>query len=385
MRRADRRVPRHVLMTADAVGGVWTYAMELVRALGADGLRVTLAVLGPSPSAAQRAEVASLPHVSLRECPGRLEWMDDPWSDVGAAGEWLLALERAVSPDIVHLNGYCNGALPWSAPVMIVGHSCVRSWWRAVKGVDAPGWLQRYTTEVTRGIRAADLVVAPSGAMLGNLQRDYGPLVQTTVIANGRSSPVSPPVSKEPFVLTAGRLWDEAKNVDAVCDVAPRLSWPVYVAGDAGTSAGLNESVHQLGRLSGAEVERWMLRASIYVLPARYEPFGLSALEAAHAGCALVLGDIDSLREIWGRAALYVPPEDREALRDAIQRLTADAPLRTEMAERARMRAATFTPRKMASEYVDAYVWLLEHRLSRDRSHLGPVTGRPVPVSVASA
>ncbi len=32
-------------------------------------------------------------------------------------------------------------------------------------------------------------------------------------------------------------------------------------------------------------------------LPARYEPFGLSVLEAALSGCALVLGDIPSLRE----------------------------------------------------------------------------------------
>ena len=38
---------RSVLMTADAVGGVWTYAMELCAALGGRGVRVALVVMGP--------------------------------------------------------------------------------------------------------------------------------------------------------------------------------------------------------------------------------------------------------------------------------------------------------------------------------------------------
>jgi glycogen synthase len=358
---AERYMPRRVLMTADAVGGVWTYAMELARALGPFGVQVTLAVLGPPPSPEQRAEVTPLPHVSLHECPGRLEWMDDPWDDVAAAGEWLLALERRVAPDVIHLNGYCHGALPWSAPVLIAGHSCVRSWWRSVRKTEAPPSVDRYTAEVTRGLRAADLVVAPSGAMLCSLQRDYGPLTQTTVISNGRSEPVSPATGKEPVLLTAGRLWDEAKNVRAVYDIAGRVPWRVCVAGDEGGSTG-QDAVCRLGRLPAEVLERWMQRAAIYVRPARYEPFGLSALEAAHAGCALVLGDIDSLREIWGGAALYVPPDDRHALLDAVQRLISEADLRERMAVRARTRAATFTPRKMVSEYADAYAWLREQR-----------------------
>jgi hypothetical protein len=58
--------------------------------------------------------------------------------------------------------------------------------------------------------------------------------------------------------------------------------------------------VRCLGPLEASELAGWMHRAAIYALPARYEPFGLSALEAAQAGCALVLGDLSSLREVWG-------------------------------------------------------------------------------------
>jgi hypothetical protein len=54
----------HVLITTDAVGGVWTFAVDLARALRARQLEVSLAVLGPAPSAAQHAELASIAGVN---------------------------------------------------------------------------------------------------------------------------------------------------------------------------------------------------------------------------------------------------------------------------------------------------------------------------------
>src|SRR5690606_8377688 len=104
-----------------------------------------------------------------------------------------------------------------------------------------------------------------------------------------------------------------AKNLAQLDAVATELPWPVYVAGSTEHPDGGNaafDSVETLGVLSRAEMKHWLGRASIYVLPARYEPFGLSALEAALSGCALVLGDIPSLREVWGPAATYVDPAD---------------------------------------------------------------------------
>jgi glycosyltransferase involved in cell wall biosynthesis len=78
-------------------------------------------------------------------------------------------------------------------------------------------------------------------------------------------------------------------------------------------------------------------------------------LEAALSGCALVLGDIASLREVWGDAALYVHPDDHLALRDALARLIADATLRHRLGRRARSRAMRYTPARMARGYIRAY------------------------------
>jgi glycogen synthase len=364
----------HVLMTVDAVGGVWTYALDLARALGERGVRVSLAVMGPAPSAAHREELASIPTAAMHECSCALEWMDDPWVDVDRAGEWLLALERTLRPDVVHLNGYCHAGLPWQAPVLVAGHSCVLSWWRVVHAADAPAAWDTYMERVADGLRAADLVVAPTAAMLSMLAFHYGPLGRSRVISNGRYSSGRAPMplsARDPIVLTAGRLWDPAKNVESVAAVAPHLSWPLYIAGDSrhpsgshgADSSGAFEAVRYLGRLAPRELASWMARAAIYALPARYEPFGLSVLEAALAGCALVLGDIPSQREIWGDAALYVPPDNHRALISAIERLAHDDEFRQQLASRSRARAAELTPHRMADAYYAAYVDLLRELL----------------------
>jgi glycosyltransferase involved in cell wall biosynthesis len=110
-----------------------------------------------------------------------------------------------------------------------------------------------------------------------------------------------------------------------------------------------------LGRLEVDELTAPMRRASIYALPARYEPFGLSALEAALHGCALVLGDVPSLREVWGDAAEYVSPDDHDALAHTISSLCADAPRRRALEERAREREALYPPERTAASYLALY------------------------------
>jgi glycosyltransferase involved in cell wall biosynthesis len=144
----------------------------------------------------------------------------------------------------------------------------------------------------------------------------------------------------------------------------------VLVAGEAqhpegGTSG--TDGVRMLGRLPSAALHRKMARAGIFALPARYEPFGLSALEAGLCGCALVLGDIESFREVWGDAARFVPPDDHDALRRALQSLISRPAERAEMAARARARALTYTPERMSEAYLEVY-GMLSARASKEES-----------------
>lgn len=357
---------RHILLTTDTVGGVWTYALELAREFMNHDRQVTLATMGAPLSPAQRRQAKFLPPGQIHESEFRLEWMEDPWHDLHRAGEWLLRLEEAVNPNLIHLNNFVHGILPWRAPLVIAGHSCVLSWWRAVKGCEAPPEWNRYRQAVQEGLRSADMVVAPSHWMLTALQSLYGPLSSMTTIYNGRREGLFFPGRKEPFLFTAGRLWDEGKNIAALTRIAPSLAWPCYIAGESaapGQSSARSESpdaLHLLGHISEQELASWLARAAIYILPAKYEPFGLSAVEAALAGCALVLGDIPSLREIWGEAALFVPPDDDQALHAALDRLIREEPLRLRLAHRAQQRAQQFSTTHMAVNYLLLYEALVQ-------------------------
>jgi glycosyltransferase involved in cell wall biosynthesis len=256
---------------------------------------------------------------------------------------------------VVHLNGYCHAALPWRAPPVVVAHSCVLSWWRAVLGAPAPPRYRRYHAEVARGLAAAALVIAPTMAMLAYLDAHYGTPPAARIISNARDRRRFFPAAKEPFVFAAGRLWDQAKNLAALLEAAPRVPWPILVAGPGARPRGVARGITPLGCLRGDEIAEWLSRAAIYALPARYEPFGLSILEAGLSGCALVVGDIPSLREVWRDAALFVPPDDSAALAAAIAGLIDDAALREAMGARARRRAVRFRPLAMARLYLAAY------------------------------
>jgi glycogen synthase len=208
------------------------------------------------------------------------------------------------------------------------------------------------------GFAAANVVVAPSRFMQLALRRHYA-VLQSRLIPNGRDAERFPPRLKEEMVFAAGRLWDRAKNVAALEQAASSLPWPIHVAGDT-RHPGREEAftarrLNFLGPLSSGAMAEWFGRAAIYAHPARYEPFGLAALEAALGGCALVLGDVASLRELWDGVAVFVDPDDTDALQAALEALVADAQLRQMLAMRARRRALALTPRRMAAAYMDAY------------------------------
>ncbi len=354
-----------VLVAADVIGGVRTFVEELAQAFTPGPVELHLALLGSDPidpSGARSCELRDL-------AP---EWTEDPWKDVLATAEWIEQLRLTHEPDVIHMNTFAPVLDP-HVPVLLTVHSCVLTWWRAVHGRDAPDSWDGYARLARRALDRADLLAAPSRALLSELAAVHGHLPRARVIANGRCLSPGPqgargrwepagPQARERLVVTAGRLWDQAKNAALVARAAPAIDGPVVLIGpdeiDGRAGAiGLSElqGVAALGRLPRAEVLRWLGRAAVYVEPARYEPFGLAALEAALCGCALVLGDIASLREVWGDGALFVSPDDPGELAAAVNGLLDDPRRRAAAAANARSRALRYTPRATARGYLRAY------------------------------
>ena len=92
-------------------------------------------------------------------------------------------------------------------------------------------------------------------------------------------------------------------------------------------------------------------------------------LEAAQAGCPLVLSDIPSFRELWAGAAIFVPPHEEDAIASSLQQVMADEALRDRLSRRARYRAVLYSAEAMGKDMMRLYALRLAlHRPGRERA-----------------
>jgi glycogen(starch) synthase len=358
----------HVLVTADTIGGVWTYARELVTGLVRRGVRVTLVSFGEIPTAEQTQWLESIRNVDFRATAFRLEWMQEAQDDLEASSDFLKSIIDEVKPDLLHLNQFAYGALGVDIPKIVVAHSDVVSWWASVKG-EAPHdipWMAWYREVVLAGLENATAVVAPSRWMLECVRQYYCEPRTATVIYNGRSPVLfNPHMSKEDGIVSVGRLWDSGKQVSLL--LHGKTSMPITIAGTEqhpdevfreGSPFELvdRQRVHMLGTRTEGQLRHLFGRASIYAATSRYEPFGLAPLEAALSRCALVVNDIPSLREIWGDSVCYFDTNQSESLFEELNRMVEDRKRRLTYANLAYNRARQyFNADRMVDEYLSLY------------------------------
>ena len=356
----------HVLMTVDTIGGVWTFARELVTQLSRQGIRITLVSFGEIPSAQQSKWLDDLPLVSYYPTAFRLEWMQDAQSDLEQSAELLRALIAETKPDLLHFNQFYYGSLDCGQPKIVVAHSDVVSWWVAVHGVEPPAndWIRQYRENVVRGFARADLVIAPTHWMLDQACHHYGEPGKKAVVYNGRDPRLFVAnAAKQPYAVSIGRLWDAGKQANLL--LRDDLPLQTILVGSEQSPQGAIASAQSMGRLANLRVigpqseeqlRQLLAEASIYVASSRYEPFGLAPLEAALSGCPIIANDIETFREVWSEDAIYFEKNNSGSLVLTIQQLASNPLRRSEYGDRALQRARRqFSSEKMAESYLAHY------------------------------
>jgi glycosyltransferase involved in cell wall biosynthesis len=343
-------------MTIDAVGGVWRYAMDLARALKEATVETVFAGLGPPPSTQQMQEATAIgPCIWLN---ASLDWMTEREDRLDVIPDLLRELADEHVVDLLHLNLPSQAAgLVSDIPVVAVSHSCVVTWFEAVRGSLPPAGWSWQAARNRRGFDCADIVIAPSRSHAEALTRCYGAIPRLEIVHNCTWL-TARPIDREDFVFAAGRWWDEGKNGALLDQVASITNRRIVMAGPAVGPAGQRLAIRHaehLGERSYPETVALMARAGIVVSPSLYEPFGLAALEAARTGAVLLLANVPIYRELWNGAALFADPRDPASFADAIDRLTADVAMRIDLGQRAQLRSHRFSPATQCEAILRVY------------------------------
>jgi glycosyltransferase involved in cell wall biosynthesis len=118
---------------------------------------------------------------------------------------------------------------------------------------------------------------------------------------------------------------------------------------------GIGGRVRHLGYIDEQDLPALYRRATALVFPSLYEGFGTPPLEAMACGCPVASSHATSLEEVCGDAALELDPESTEQMAAALEKLTGDERLRSELRERGLRQAAGFSWDRVAERHLDAY------------------------------
>ncbi|MDQ6730710.1 MAG: glycosyltransferase family 4 protein [Actinomycetota bacterium] len=157
-----------------------------------------------------------------------------------------------------------------------------------------------------------------------------------------------------PYVLTIATA-DRRKNLPALAITAQRLraeGIELVRAGDTRSyfaAEAASAGIRSVGYVDDADLPGLYAGARVFVLPSRYEGFGLTCLEAMACGVPVVAADRAALPETCGDAATLVDPDDGEAVADAVLAAAGDQALRAARRAAGLTRAASFTWERAAS------------------------------------
>jgi len=156
----------------------------------------------------------------------------------------------------------------------------------------------------------------------------------------------------EKIILAVGRL-SEQKDYPTLLNAFTKISMKtknikLWIIGDGplreslkslASNLGLGERVTFLGIRSDDEIPCFMRASDIFVLSSAWEGFGLVVAEAMATEKIVIATDSGGVREVLGDSGLLVPPQDSDALAEALEKALNMPPKQArELGEKARQR-----------------------------------------------
>jgi glycosyltransferase involved in cell wall biosynthesis len=232
----------------------------------------------------------------------------------------------------------------------------------------------------SRWMRLADRVIVVSASVGRTMESQGIPRHKIRAVLNGmlntrripRLSQVRPHPLMHPAILTVAGMYLHkgiAELLIAFATIAEEFTEAhLYLVGDGPDRALFEAQADTLPCRARIHFEgfqprpqAYMRSADVFVLASRRDSFGLVLIEAREAGCAIVASDVDGIPEALngGTAGMLVPPQNAQALAEALRQMLRDPSLRDAWSRRASEDLAGFSVERMASEVTEVYRELL--------------------------
>ena len=276
-----------------------------------------------------------------------------------------LAPPRATSMPVVLTLHDVNAFRAKATPTILATRACIkRSFLVADSVITDSQWSADEIRRLLPSSSAPITVIPPIGHFSANRDSAHGDVPRPRFLEGVRAD--------RPIVFSGGNRLPH-KNWDNLLHAfrrIPSVERPALVLTGHGGAKDpvaatcgrlrLEQDVVLTGWTSTADME-WLYRhAALYVLPTRYEGFGLGVLEAMSRGCPVLASDISVLREVGGGAIEYVDSTDPAAMATAVARLLRDPSRLERLAQAGLGRAAEFSPLDTTTRTWDVFVDAME-------------------------
>jgi len=244
-----------------------------------------------------------------------------------------LSVDRAPSPgamrrhvrraDVFVQSGISLRSLHWplltGTPLVIIHHNLLS----VGQDTSVRAWLKRQATHLGANVAVSGPVADTVPGPVVRIPNTFRPVYdQPDAGDEGRDG-----------LLFVGRLVS-VKGADLAIETLLRLrangaDTTLTICGDGPEREALERQVADAGLADRVTFEGWTApddlavhyrTSELLLVPSRYEPFGIVALEAIAGGCPVVAAHTGGLPEAVGECGLLVPPDDPEALTDAVER-----------------------------------------------------------------
>lgn len=296
------------------------------------------------------------------------------WRKIKADVRWHSVLEQVLMPvflyrekiDLVHFP-YFNVPVFYFRPFVITIHDLTHLHFDTGRASTLPYFFYKLKrlgmrvvlkTAVKRARRIIAVSKRTKREIIDNFKVDKKKIkvIYEGVDKNLKRKKETKRVVKGDYILYVGNAYPH-KNLERLMEVFKEIKDKkiklVLVGPEDFFYKRLKESYKELGNVifwglaDDEKLTSLYSGAKFLILPSLAEGFGLVGLEAMSLGCPVLASKIAVLKEIYGGAAEYFNPEDKEDLRDKIEKMRRDKKLRRDLVKKGRKRVKKFSWGKM--------------------------------------